>query len=72
MVEEVGARGRTGKTKSKKVRQLDYYTGEEIEVYPSIKDAAYDNYVDPVTLSRYLRDKKGLVDYKKLRFEYVR
>lgn len=55
----------------KKVRQLDYDTGEEIEVYNSITEAAWDNYVGYETLAEALRKKCGILSEKKLRFEYA-
>lgn len=54
-----------------KVKQLDYYTGEEIEIYNNLEEAALDNFVSV----RYLRDamdkRNGYMRVKKLRFEYI-
>lgn len=55
----------------KKIRQVDYYTGEEIEVYNSITEAAWDNWLCYETLSDALRKCNGMINSKKLRFEYA-
>ena len=55
----------------RKVRQLDYDTGEEIEVYNSAEAAAHDNFVDPKRIREALRMQNGCIHSKQLRFEYV-
>lgn len=56
----------------KKVRQIDYVTGQELEIYDSITDAANDNFITFDLLSHALRLRNGVMRYKKLRFEYVK
>lgn len=60
-----------GNGMQKKIRQLDYETGEEVEVYNSITEAAEDNWMRIDVLSEALRKKNGVLKEKKLRFEYV-
>ena len=55
----------------RKVRQLDYYTGEEIEIYETAEEAAEDNFISPTTLREVLRLRDGCMKLKKLKFEYV-
>lgn len=54
-----------------RVRQLDYDTGELIEEYASISDAAEDNWLTFDALSSALIAKNGLMPRRKLRFEYA-
>lgn len=56
--------------RKRKVRQLDYETGELIEEYSSITEAAEDNWLTYDALSSVLNAKNGLMPIKKLRFEY--
>ena len=56
---------------AKKIRQVDYYTNEEIEVYDSVSKAAYDNFIDVNYLLRVMRKSGGIVERQKLKFEYV-
>ena len=60
-----------GAYEMKKVRQLDYDTGELIEVYNSAEAAADDNFIVPKALREALRLRNGYIHSKKLRFEYV-
>lgn len=55
----------------KKVRQLDYETGEVIEVYETITEAARDNWMEYNVLSEVLRTQNGIMRKRCLRFEYV-
>lgn len=55
----------------KKVRQLDFETGEEINVYSSISEAARDNWIECCYLSHVLNYKNGIFRNRRLRFEYV-
>lgn len=55
----------------KQIRQVDIDTGEEIEVYDSILEAAEDNYIDRERLSVALRKKGGVIKTLELKFEYV-
>ena len=54
-----------------KIRQLDYDTGEVIDTYDCIADAAYDNYVNRKAVSKALQRRNGLLPSKKLRFEKI-
>ena len=55
----------------RKIRQLDIDTGEEIEVYPTLKAAAYDNYTNEKEIRRALEKSNGVMQRKQIRFEYV-
>lgn len=55
----------------RKVMQLDYYTGEKVEVYNSLKEAAEDNFILPGTLCDALREQGGIMKIKKLMFKYM-
>lgn len=55
----------------RKVEQLDYYTGESIEVYNSANAAALDNFLDAHSLRVALKNDKGMIHKKQLRFRYV-
>lgn len=45
------------------IMQLDYDTGELIEIYPAIKDAANDNYLSYISLMERLRRGGGSAVY---------
>ena len=53
------------------VVQLDYDTGEEIEVYESLNKAAHDNYIDPASLYYALNKAGGYLHTLQLRFKYL-
>lgn len=53
-----------------KIRQLDYYTKELIEVYRTAEDAAADNYITYQTLMKAIKCNNGIVKSRKLRFEF--
>lgn len=53
------------------VRQIDIETGEEIEIYGSISEAAEDNWMSYSDLSDALRNKNGLLKIRKLKFEFI-
>lgn len=61
----------THSKKAIKIKQLDVDTGEEIAVYNSINDAAYDNFISHKTIRNALRNN-GYVRTKPLRFEEVK
>lgn len=60
-----------GEHNAKKVRQLDYYTGEVIETYNSIREAARDNFCDITSVQKALWSRNGVMPLKELKFEYV-
>lgn len=53
-----------------KIRQLDYYTKELIEVYRTAEEAAADNYITYQTLMKAIKCNNGIVKSRKLRFEF--
>ena len=55
----------------RKVRQTDIETGEEIEVYNTLKDAAYDNFTTTTEVRRALQNSNGIMERRQLKFEYV-
>lgn len=55
----------------KGVRQLDYETGEVIEEYKTMSDAARDNMMEHCVLSHALRTQGGIMKIRRLRFEYI-
>lgn len=55
----------------KRVRQVDFITGEEIEIYKSVEEAAEDNFIAPEKLREVLRLRDGCMKLKELKFEYV-
>lgn len=55
----------------RKVEQIDYFTGEHIEVYNSANAAALDNFLDAHSLRVALKNNKGMIHKKQLRFRYV-
>ena len=56
---------------ARRVKQLDYDTGEVIEEYESINLAAKDNFIASKTLRNALNNRRGLIKSKNLRFEYA-
>ncbi len=56
---------------SKKVKQLDYFTGELVEEYNSISDAAYDNWLNERTVYKALNKRNGFIHSLSLRFEFA-
>ena len=58
-------------SRSRKIRQLDIDTNEEIEVYKSITEAAYDNFIDFNQLYKALKHSNGEIKSKELKFEYA-
>ena len=58
-------------SRSRKIRQLDIDTNEEIEVYKSITEAAYDNFIDFNQLYKALKHSSGEIKSKELKFEYA-
>lgn len=59
-----------GGTNRKMVVQIDYYTGEKIEEYVSIAEAAQDNFLAFSQLSKVLNKKGGKMPTKKLCFKF--
>lgn len=55
-----------------KINQLDFDTGEIIDTYNSVMEAALDNYIDDSTLRRALKKRNGIILTKGLRFEEVK
>ena len=55
--------------RKKKVRQLDYDTGEHIGEYESVEEAAYDNFITRESLNRAFLRNNGYMHLLKLRFE---
>lgn len=55
----------------RKVEQLDYETGECIEVYNSANAAALDNFLTPYSIRLALNKNNGILHKKQLRFRYV-
>ena len=53
-----------------KIIQLDYETGEYVDDYPSIRTAAYDNWLDEIALGEALRKGNGtaVMPIRKLTF----
>ncbi len=64
------AEDRIYKTK-RRIRQLDYDTGELIEIYENIETAAFDNWVSFKALEKAMKCRNGYMTASKLRFEYV-
>lgn len=64
------AEERIYKTK-RRIRQLDYDTGELIEIYENIETAAFDNWVSFKALEKAMKCRNGYMTASKLRFEYV-
>ncbi|MHC1749441.1 MAG: hypothetical protein AB9856_14310 [Cellulosilyticaceae bacterium] len=54
-----------------KVRQLDYDTGEIIDTYDYLGEAAEDNYINRKAISIALKYNGGFLHSKKLRFEKI-
>lgn len=57
--------------RDRKIRQLDIDTNEEIEVYKSITEAAYDNFIDFNQLQKALKRSNGEIKNRGLKFEYA-
>ena len=55
---------------ARKVAQLDD-EGNVIDVYRSVKEAAYDNYIEESTLYKALQHAFGEVKSKGLSFKYI-
>lgn len=55
--------------RKKKVRQLDYDTGEYIGEHESVEEAAYDNFITRESLNRAFLRNNGYMHLLKLRFE---
>ena len=64
------AEGRIYKTK-RKIRQLDYDTGELIDTYDNIENAAIDNWVSLKALEKAMKYRNGYMTVAKLRFEFI-
>ncbi len=64
------AEERVNNTK-RKVRQLDYETGELIETYNNMEEAASDNFISLKALRKALSKRDGHMPAAKLRFEFV-
>ena len=62
--------GRIGQN-GKRVRQLDYYTDELIDEYPSLEDAAADNFISVKTIRYALVRNEGKVNRILAKFEYA-
>lgn len=60
-----------GDNNAKKIRQLDYYTREEIAIYNSIAAAAKDNYCNKTSVQKALWYRDGVMPMKELRFEVI-
>ncbi|MGL5676830.1 MAG: hypothetical protein ACRDDX_10485 [Cellulosilyticaceae bacterium] len=55
--------------RNKHILQLDYDTGEVIEEYRYIEDAAYDNWVSRDVLYKAVNNRGGYMEKRKLRFQ---
>lgn len=55
--------------RKKRVRQLDYDTGEYIGEYKSVEEVAYDNFITREALNRAFLRNDGYMHVLKLRFE---
>lgn len=64
------AEGRIYKTK-RKIRQLDYDTGEFVGEYDNIETAAIDNCVSLKALEKAMKYRNGYMPVAKLRFEFI-
>lgn len=64
------AEERVNNTK-RKVKQLDYETGELIETYNNMEDAASDNFISVKALRKALSKRSGYMPVAKLRFEFI-
>lgn len=64
------AEDRINNTK-RNVRQLDYETGEVIEIYNNMEEAALDNFISLEALKKALSKRDGCMPIVKLRFEFV-
>ncbi len=53
------------------IRQLDYETGELIETYNNMEEAASDNFISVKALRKALSKRDGYMTVAKLRFEFV-
>lgn len=60
-----------GDNKAKRVRQVDFYTGEFIDEYESISEAARDNFLKVDSLQKALKKNNGRMAYKELKFEII-
>lgn len=55
----------------RKVRQLDYETGEVVETYNNMEEAALDNFISLKALRKALSKREGYMPVAKLRFEFI-
>ena len=62
--------GKVGQN-GKKVRQLDYFTDELIEEYPSLESAAEDNFITRKAIQYALARNEGRVNKILAKFEYA-
>lgn len=54
------------------VTQIDYDTGEPIEIYPTISAAADDNWMEASCLAAKLRQGGGVAVYEKQELKFVK
>ena len=64
------AEGRIYKTK-RKIKQLDYDTGEFVGEYDNLETAAIDNCVSLKALEKAMKYRNGYMPVAKLRFEFI-
>lgn len=57
--------------KTRKLNQLDYETGELIETYNNMEEAASDNFISVKALRKALSKRDGYMIVAKLRFEFI-
>ena len=55
----------------KKIRQLDYFTGEEIRVFNSMRETAEANYMEIQSLQYAFKHNDGVMPRLELKFEFV-
>lgn len=55
----------------RKIRQLDYETGEVVDTYNNMEDAASDNFISVKALRKALSKRQGYMPVAKLRFEFI-
>ena len=65
-MEDVSVVGRP----KRKVVQIDYYTGEVIEVYDSVEAAAYDNWLQYASILKALNHRGGRLSKRKIAFKF--
>ena len=56
--------------RAREVIQLDYYTGEVVETYATLREAAEDNYLNESALCKALANQGGVLKRRELVFAY--